>query len=163
MAQMTDPSDAMTSFQEALRLGEIPLRPGAVDPELYVFADNPMGSSRLTYVRLDGQTVTAFASFVASEPIDGLPCLQLGYAVPESFRGGGRAGEIVEAAIADIRVGLGRNGVPAFYIEAVVGKDNLPSQRVAERAISDSPTEITDSVSGLPARHYLRKIVTAAG
>jgi len=158
---MTDPSIALESFQQALQLGEISLRRGTVDPDLHVFADSPNGENRLTYVKLNGQTVTAFACFFVWEPIDGVPCFHFGYAVPEAYRNQGRAKDIVDAAIAEMRHGFGRAGVPAFYIEAVVGLDNKASQRVAEQSVSANPSAITDSVSGLPALQYIRKIVTA--
>lgn len=51
---MTNPSDALHSFQEALLDGRITLQRGAVYPNLYVYRDVPEpGKSRITYVRLD--------------------------------------------------------------------------------------------------------------
>jgi hypothetical protein len=96
--------------------------------------------------------------FVLVDPFDGSPCFQIGYAVPERYRGRGRAKDIVVAAIAELKRGLTGNAVPAFYIGAVVGTDNEPSMRVAAATISTSPVSITDHVSGLPALHYLLKI-----
>jgi hypothetical protein len=79
MASMTDPMAALVSFQHALFDGEIRLRAGELDPDLFVYADNlaPV-VSRITYVRLDGRTVTAFVNVVANGLMDGLPCVQLG-------------------------------------------------------------------------------------
>ena len=72
MASMTDPTDGMVSFQQALLNGEIDLRPGELDPNLFVHADNPApGVARITYVRLDRQTVKPFASIVATERMEG--------------------------------------------------------------------------------------------
>src|SRR5260370_8441599 len=88
MTSMTDPTDGMVSFQQALLDGEIDLRPGELDPDLFVHADNPApGVARITYVRLDRQTVKAFASIVATEPMEDLPCFQVGVAVPGPYRG----------------------------------------------------------------------------
>lgn len=42
----------------------------------------------------------------------------------------------------------------SFYVEAVVGKDNLASQRVASKIISDVPVAGTDSESGEPILAY---------
>ncbi|WP_370198613.1 GNAT family N-acetyltransferase [Bradyrhizobium diazoefficiens] len=159
---MTDPSTALTSFQQALLGGEIELQRGALDPNLYVYSDNPEGVARLTYVRLDGKTVTAFASFVICDPIDGTPCFQLGYAVPEAYRNRGHAKDVVTAAIAEMRHGFKRAGIPAFHVEAIVGADNAASLRVAEQTISTSPTAITDQFSGVPAFQYVRQIAQAA-
>jgi hypothetical protein len=40
MASMTDPMAALVSFQHALLDGEIRLRAGELDPDLFVYADN---------------------------------------------------------------------------------------------------------------------------
>lgn len=78
MPSMTDPTGGLVSFQQALLDGEINLRPGELDPELFVHADQPTpGFSRLTYVRLDGRTVKAFVTAVSAGHIDGFPCFQL--------------------------------------------------------------------------------------
>jgi hypothetical protein len=158
MPQMTDPFAALESFQEVLANDVMLLQQGIIDPELFVHQDQPNGSTRFTYVRLDRRTVTALVMFVLVAPLEGSPCFQIGYAVPERCRAQGRAKDIVAAAIAELKRGLTENGVPAFYIEAVVGTDNEPSMRVAAATISTSPVQITDDVSGLSALHYVRKI-----
>jgi len=155
---MTDPSSALHSFQKELLRGKIPLQRGAVNPDLYLHGDHPHGTPRLTYVKLENSTVTAFVSFVLCDPIEGIPCFNIGYAIPEAYRNQGRAKEIIGMAISEMRHGLGRTGASAFYVEAIVGADNKPSQRVAEQAISATPVTITDEVSGLPALQYVRKI-----
>jgi hypothetical protein len=155
---MTDPSDALRSFQQAFIDGEMQLRRGEIDPELFVHVDRPQGETRFTYVRLQHRTVTALAIFVLTEPIEGIPCFQLGCAVPEAYRGQGRAKSIVDASIIEMKNGLARNKIPAFYVEAIVGTHNEASQHVAAAAISSTPVEVTDQFSGLPALQYLRKI-----
>ena len=86
LAALTDPSDALTSFQQGLQNGDIQLERGELDPELFVHLDHPNEMTRFTYVRLQGRTVTAFVMLVAVEPIEGTPCLQIGYAVPKAYR-----------------------------------------------------------------------------
>lgn len=158
MPQMTDPFAALESFQEALDSGAIQLQPGVLDPKLYVFSDDPNGEMRLTYVRLDCGTVTALIVFVLAERFEDGPRFQIGYAVPVKYRSQGRAKEIVNASIAELKRGLAGSGMAAFSVEAIVGQDNEPSKRVAGATLSASPTEITDSVSGLPAFHYVRNV-----
>jgi hypothetical protein len=158
MASMTDPMDALVSFQKALLDGEIRLRPAQLDAELFVFADNPAPDvHRISYVRLDGLTVKAFVNVANAGFRDGLPCLQLGVAVPVQYRNKVEAKSILASAIAELEHGF-RNVMPAFYVEGVVGIDNEPSKRASAATISPTPTAITDSVSGLPALHYVRKI-----
>jgi hypothetical protein len=156
---MTDPSDSLTSFQQALTDGEMQLQRGEIDSELFMHSDRPQGVTRVTYVRLQHRTVTALAIFVLTEPIAGIPCFQLGVAVPEAYRSQGRAKSVVDAAIVEMRNGLARHPkFSGFYVEAIVGAHNVASQHVASATISTAPVSVTDEFSGLPAFQYLRKI-----
>jgi hypothetical protein len=149
----------MISFQQALLDDEIDLRPGELDPDVFVHVDTPSpGVIRITYVRLDGRTVKAFASVVGVEPVDGLPCFQLGVAVPVPYRNKGYAKGILASAIAELKHGLARNKIPSFYVEGVVSVDNEPSKRASAATISPNPTPVTDRDSGQAALHYIRKI-----
>jgi hypothetical protein len=60
-----------------------------------------------------------------------------------------------------MQYGLGLQGIPAFYVEAIVGADNSASRRVAEQLISTTPEAMTDGLSGLPAFRYIRLIEKA--
>jgi hypothetical protein len=152
---MTDPSDALRSFQQLFLTNGVKLRPGTLDSKLFLHVDEEDG--RFTYVRLDGQTVTAFVVFALSTPIEGTPCFAIGYAVPEAYRNQGRGKDAVGAALAEMQHGFGRIW-PLFYVEAIVGTDNEPSKRIAEKAISNTPVAVTDQASGLPALQYLRRM-----
>ncbi len=112
---------------------------------------------RVGYVRLEGNTVRIFCNLVACDPIKGEPCFQIGYAVPEIYRRQGRARNDVSAAVRGMDVGLGGNGISTFYVEAVVGADNLAPRRVAETVISPTAAEITDALSREPALQYVRQ------
>ncbi len=155
---MVNPDDALQSFQNELLHGGIQPQPCLGDPNLFIYTDRPLGEPRITYARLKGKTVTAFVMFAFDDPIEGIPCFGIGYAVPEAYRNEGRAKEVVKAAIADLRDGLARSGRTVFYVEAIVGTNNRASQRVAEQVISDAPVAVTDKLSGLPAFQYVRKI-----
>jgi RimJ/RimL family protein N-acetyltransferase len=161
-ARMTDPSVGMKSFQKELRRGGIAIQVAKTDPNLFVHRDAPNGPPeiRFTYVRLKGKTVTAMVIFSAEPPIDGKPSFAVGYAVPKAFQKQGRAKEVLVAAIADMRAGLSRNGFPEFYIEAIVGADNVASRKIAEQVISDEPEAITEGLSGLLAFKYVRRITS---
>lgn len=159
MAQMTDPTPAMVSFQQAIRSGEVHLQRAALDQNVFVYADKLGDRVRFSYARMNRQTVLAFANFVTVGFQDGLPVWQAGIAVPEAERGKGRAKHILAAGIAELKHGFSR-AVPGaeLYVEGVVGLYNFASQHVSAAVISNSPTRITDSVSGLDALHYIRKV-----
>ena len=161
MAELTDPTPAMVSFQQAIRDGEIALQRAALDRDVFVYMDKvPSGETRFAYARMNGRIVLAFANFITAGFEEELPVFQIGVAVPESERGKGRAKHIVAAGIAELKHGLNRaHPGAAFYVEAVIGLDNVASQHVAAAVISsDNPKPITDRVSGLPALHYIRKV-----
>jgi len=161
MANITDPTDAMTDFEKAFRLGELSSQKGDLDPSVIVHADTPQGIPRMTYVKMDGKNVTEFVTFVLSDPYEGLPCFQIGYAVPAAYRRQGRGRAIVDIAIAEMIKGFARSGVNEFYVEAIVGESNLASKRIAELTISHNSKSIVDGISGVPARQYFRKVIAA--
>lgn len=158
MPLMPDLESAMKSFEQAIKAGAIPVQPGALDGKLLVHLDRPNGEPRLTYARVDGNKVTAFVTFIQCEPVEGLRCYNVGWAVPSNLRGQGRAGEVFKAAVNELRHGLARNGVSAFYVEGVVDETNVASQRTAEKVISPPVKTGMDSEAGVPVVQYLRKI-----
>jgi hypothetical protein len=156
---MTDPSNALQLFQQKLLLhGDAKLQRGVLDQDLFLHVDSPNGIPRYTYVRLEGRIVTALVMFALVEPIERRFCFNIGYAVPEPYRNQGRAKEAFCAALSELQHGLGRAGFSVFYVEAIVGSDNIPSQRVAEQVISSTPVTVTDQISGLSALQYVRRI-----
>ncbi len=54
--------------------------------------------------------------------------------------------------------GFNRAGIKAFWVEAIVGEDNVASQRLAENVLSEQVKKATDSYSGDPIVQYLRRI-----
>jgi hypothetical protein len=117
MASMTDPSSALSSFQEALLAGAIQLKRCTLHPELRVHADQANGCVRFTYVTLEGSTVTAFVNLVLCDPIESMPCFQIGYAVPEAYRRQGRARTVVGMAVEELQRGFSGRLGPALYVE----------------------------------------------
>jgi hypothetical protein len=140
-----------------VRARRVPLQPGDVDPHVYVAADRPDGVGRLTYVTLDGETVTALVTVVGCEPVEGLPAYTVNYAVPPSLRRQGRARKALASALAELQHGFARNGVAAFYATALVDAGDAAGRRVAEHAFAVEPTPEPDPLSGRPALRYLRR------
>lgn len=155
---IVDPMDALTSFQQAYRAGQVQVQPCELHKGYAVHQDTPNGEPRITYVRLEGNLVTAVAILILAEPIDGEQCFGLGYAVRQSHRGRGLAKAIVDVAIAELANGMVRQGVKVFHVEAVVGQDNVPSQHVAMAVLSPTGKQTTDEVSGEPAIQYVKRV-----
>jgi hypothetical protein len=123
---MTDPSNALQSFQQELLRIEIKLQRGVLDPDLYVYTDKLNEENRIAYVRLEGRTVTALVIFCSCEPVKGRPCFSIGYAVPEAYRNQGRAKEAIRAALAEMQRDGRQHGHSVFYVEAIVGRTTNP-------------------------------------
>lgn len=158
MSQMTDPADALALYQRSFSNNELPLRPCELDKNLFVCIDAPNGKRRFSYIYCEGRTITALAMLVDDKPVDGLPCFHAGVAVAEEYRGKGLAKKILSASIAELRHGLGRNGITSFAIEAIVSVNNHASMRVAEATISKTPKAVKDIPSGEPALQYVAKL-----
>lgn len=155
MAEMTDPHDGLLSFQEALRGGRIAPIACELHPDLYVLKDFCMEGARLTYALIEMGLVKATAVYVVSQPIEGIQCFAIGYAVAKPFRNQGLANVVLEKSVTELRHGL-RKKLHKFYVEAIVGVSNIPSQRVAERFLSASPRTTNENISGQPAFAYCR-------
>lgn len=137
-----------------LSSGHLPLQRGMLEATLSVLLDFPSGRPRFIYLAIEDGRITALAMLAMVDPVKGVPCFQLGVAVPDALRGQGRAKRIVRSALAELKHGSAKNNVPRICVEAVVGTDNIPSQKVASDCLSRDPILITDQVSGLPALHY---------
>lgn len=156
MPEITDPMNALESLQVELR--NVSIQPCELDPSLSLITDHPNGQLRLSYAKIDNGIVKSLAIFASSDPIDGVTCFNLGYAVAKDFRNQGLASAIVEAAISELQHGLGRNGVPRFYVEGIVSVNNIASQKVAERVLSKEAEAVVDEYSGEDAYHYTRLV-----
>lgn len=159
---MTDPMPALLSYVDAFNDGRIEAQACPGQRSLFVTQDQANGSLRLTYARIVEGRVQGIAMYCIVDPVDGIPCLQTGYAVVEYYQNQGVGAALVRDSLAELQPNLHRVGISAFYVEAVVGMDNEPSNRIACSILTDSPQQITDQFSGEPALQYLRKFVASS-
>lgn len=155
MPEMIDPSDALTSFQDALDKNLITLSSCALHPEMKVLEDDAVGTPRITYALLDGKKVKGIAIYVPAEPLDGLTCFGLGYAVGKSYRNQGIAKQIIQKSLEEMQARFKKH-IPKFYVEAIVGIDNHASNKIAHKLLSKEPKACNDSYSGKPAQQFVR-------
>ena len=149
--------DALTSLQTEIFNG-IPLRKCAAHPELQMFVDQPNGRPRFTFVKTESNIIKAFAVFAIVSPINGIPCINIGYAVPLEYRQQGLATEIVEKSINEMKAEFQRNDVSSFHVEAVISVENEASQKLAAKQLSTEFKQITDDISGEDAYYYCRLV-----
>jgi GNAT superfamily N-acetyltransferase len=119
MPAMTDPSDALSSFQAAYEAGLLQreLLPGLVDKTLHLHVDKPNGTPRFIYLRIERGVITAMAIIASAELVGDVACVQIGYAVHENYRGEGRAKALVKSAVAEFKNGFA--GYPTLYLEVL--------------------------------------------
>ena len=153
-----DPIEALNSFQTEYNAGRVKVKPCEFHKEIFVNSDNPKGTIRLTYIRLDRDQITAMAILVDAKPVDGEICFSLAYATPKKHRNLGLATATSIAAIEELSHGLSKHGIKSIHVEAVIGKDNIASQHVAMKVLTPFGEDATDSHSGDAAVHYIRRI-----
>ena len=158
MHRLPDPMDTLEAFQKCVVRAGLPMQPCEIHPGIKVFSDSPKGIGRLTYARVEHGRTRALAVYVVTDPFEGLPCFNIGYAVPEFYRGQGLATDVLRKSIDELRAGLARNGISRFYIEAVVSIYNEASMRVAGKVLAVEPEGGVDSNTGDPIWIY-RKLV----
>lgn len=155
---MTDPMTSFSSFQSAFAEGEISPQKCRLGENLYMLQDDANGSFRITYAKILNDEVIATVSFVLVEPLNASPCFACGYAVDPEHRNQGVGTALMKDSIAELTQGLAQHVDGQFYIEAVVGLDNLASNKIARNFLENVENSIIDQVSGENAFHYLRLI-----
>jgi len=152
---MVDPTDALTSFQEAYTSGLIHLKRCDVHKEAFMLLDEPApNKKRFSYVLIDNGEVIAFSNLSPADPLNGKFVFQIGYAVPLKHRNKGLGRQIAKIAIDEIDFGFRRAKTPMFYVEASVLDANLESQRVAQSVFGDSKQSGKDETTGETLKLY---------
>lgn len=154
---MTDPMESLKSLQDAVISEIVQLHPCELHPDIKVLLDHPNGTPRFTYALIEKKKIQAIALFVLTEPIEGTPCFQIGYAVIEKMRQRGIGQRVLEKAIAEHTHGLSRTAMKEFYLEAVVSTSNEASNKIANKLMSAPVKCDKDIYSGEQAYQYLRK------
>jgi len=155
---MTDPSDALKSFQQALAQGIIAPRKAELHDDLLFLVDDANGKKRLTYALKRDGVVVALATFISADPIDGFHCFHVGYAVDEAYRSHGFGKDVTKKAFDELTNGFQRAGIPHLYVEAIIGISNEHSKKLATSVLSNSPNACTDAVSGQAALQYVKQL-----
>ncbi|GFM85883.1 hypothetical protein PSCICO_12820 [Pseudomonas cichorii] len=156
MVTMADPLQALISFQQDVRR-RLPVVPTERYRGTYVIRDELNEKVRYTYLKIEHGRVKAIAMFVTVGLVEGIPCFQMGYAVPVTYRNRGWATQIIKEGIDELQRGFSAHGHGDFYVEAVVGMDNIASQHVAQKVLGQS-SPITDGPSGQSALAYMKRI-----
>ena len=78
MPSMTDPMNAFVELQRALDRWIVSLQPCEIHKDISVIFDQPNGMPRYTYAKINNGAVQSIAVFALTQPVEGVPCFQLG-------------------------------------------------------------------------------------
>ena len=106
MSGMTDPMDSLNLLQQALNENLVSFDPCEIHLEVAVHCDTPNNIARFTYAIFDGGVAQSIALFVMTEPVEGVPCFQMGWATIEVARENGLATSIVSKGLAELKSGM---------------------------------------------------------
>jgi GNAT superfamily N-acetyltransferase len=164
MVVMIEPMAALKSLEEELGHG-IALIECELNPSIDLILDFPAGEQSICYANIEQGAVRSIAVLLPIEPIEGVPCFGIAFAVSEAYQRQGLAVGIVEVVIAELRHGLSRNGIVEFYIEAIVAAQNVGAQKVVRRQLATEFDEVfdeaVDKTEGAHSHRY-RRLVSCA-
>lgn len=156
---MADPIHALTGLQRALNDG-VPLGLIDLDSEYKTRFDESDAGKRYVFAKVVNGEVQALAIFGLDEPINGIECYSVGYAVSEVHRRRGLASEAFNRGVEQLEIVLRFNGTKSFYVEAVIDMQNLPSIRCAEKLFSSSGIPVVERETGTKALQFLKLLST---
>ena len=156
MSEITNPIESLNSLQQEIESGRT-LYSCNLHNDLSCLYDNVHGNNRATYAAIEGGVVKSLVIFVFKEAHGDIVC-QVGYAVKDSLRGAGLASDTIEKSIEELISFLKTQQVVKFNLSAVVGVNNIASNKLAIKIISAKRSEIVDAYSNEKAYYYERVI-----
>ena len=155
---MADPIIVLCKLQEKINAGA-PVDPRSLDEGYVKLSDEPNGGQRYSYAKIIDGEVQALSIFGLADPIEGVTCFNVGYAVKESHRGRGLALEAVNKGLKDLKEKFSRTDMRSFFVEAVIDKTNAHSIKVAGQLFPGTGVATKDHCTGTPALYFKRLIV----
>lgn len=157
MSLMADPIIILKSLQQALNDG-MPLEQSEIEADYKFFYDEPNGGRRFSFAKIINREAQSLAIFGLENPLNGLICYNVGYAVNERHRGHGLALEAVNFGLERLKTTLKSEGVSQFYLEAIIDKNNLHSINITNKLFLSPGVPTIDGESGTPSLHFKRLI-----
>ena len=156
---MANPLDALYEIQQALDLNT-PFDVPELDEGYRTWTINNPSGVRHVFAKIINKEILALSIFGLVEPVEGLECWAVGYAVSEKYRRQGLAEEAFYKGLAILKSTRLRNDVKNFYVEAVIDVTNIASLGLAEKLFHSGGEKIIDEESGAPALWFKRLVFT---
>lgn len=149
---------AFNEFSNAFDKKIIDLHQCGNSKDLYLHADQPEGTVRLTYAMFsdDKKTVTAMAIIHFTERYaNGMSKWSIGWYVNPDYRSKGLGANITKLALDEFVKNMKPNLPSDFYIEASVDPENIASNKIAEKLIGNK--EVVKDENGIESYSYLKE------
>lgn len=155
---MADPIIPLLEMQRALNNGEFVVPSGLDEGYLPMYDEVPSGR-RYSYAKIVNNEVQVIAILGEEDPINGVECYSVGYAVSEKHRGRNLSIEAVSKGLDDLKRILSQTtSIKQFYLEALVATTNTPSLKIAEKLFSSPGIPMLDTESGTPSLFFHKLI-----
>lgn len=157
---MADPMIPLVQLQDAIDSGSYVVPSDALDDEGYMkLYDQQPSGQRYSYVKLVNNEAQALAILGEEDPINGIECFSVGYAVSEKHRGSNLSIEAVKKGLEDLkRILRQTTTIKHFYLEALVATTNIPSIKIAKKIFMNSGLKMIDAESGTESYFFHRLI-----
>lgn len=159
MYRMADPMDTLRGIQIQIDDG-YPIDSYDAATGYMVIHDKRSNTwERYLYIKIVNKEVQALSIFALEDPIYGLTCYSVGYAVKENYRRRGFAIEAINKGIEDLKNRFRPSKLEHFYVDALIDEENIPSIRLAEKLFPGPAVRMPDQETGTPALHF-KKLIT---
>lgn len=156
MVEMADPMIALRLLQKALDADQVDLR--GLDGGYLKMEDAVPSGERYSYAKIVDGVAQAVSIFGLDDPIDGVECFSVGYAVNENHRRRGLAVEAVNTGIEDLKKRFLQTKLKRFYVEAVIEVKNISSIKVAKKLFSEPGIPCIETYSGKRSLQFKKLI-----
>jgi hypothetical protein len=158
MESMANPMNALLEIQEALN-SQTPFDVPELGGGYKTWPNEYENGKTHSFAKIINGEIQALAIFGLVNPVNGIECWSLGYAVSENYRRRGLAVEAVKKGLEELKKIFSRASLKSFYIEGVIDIENDPSIKLAEKIFSSTGRKIIDEESGRRALLFEKLIV----
>ena len=128
----------------------ITLEQGKVHKDIYVHADSPAGTPRITYVMFSPSIqnqVIARCVVLFDRSQAGVPVWQIDWAVVEQYRGKGFGASVAIKALTEFTNGMKGRLANGFFVEAAVDEGNEASKKIAKSLLGNEEVIFNNDTS----------------
>lgn len=155
---MADPIIPLIEMQKALNNGQF-IVPSNLDQGYLSMYDEVPSGKRFSYAKIVNNEVQVIAIFGEEDPIRGIDCYSVGYAVSEKHRGQNLSIEAVNKGLEDLKRILSQTtSISQIYLEALIATTNIPSLKIAKKIFSTTGIPMLDTESGIPSLFFHKLI-----